>query len=108
VGQLHALLCLSLFFIPPATADISTLSLHDALPICTARFSHARISPRSTFSRLNSSRLPSFLITMRGFTSTVSKVVNRLPQLSHSRRRRIDFPSLAGRESSTRLPIDPQ
>src|SRR5207248_9539929 len=31
------LLCFSLFFTPPSSTDIYTLSLHDALPICCGR-----------------------------------------------------------------------
>ncbi|MNC60355.1 hypothetical protein D3C75_1102260 [compost metagenome] len=74
----------------------------------TGRFSHARISPRRILSRLNSSRLPSFLITISGVSSTISNVVNRRLHCSHSRRRRMDFASLAGRESSTLVPIKAQ
>src|SRR5699024_674851 len=66
-----------------------------------ALFSHARRRPASTFSLLKTSRVPSFLTTTRGVTSTRSNVVKRNPQLSHSRRRLIVDISSVWRESIT-------
>jgi hypothetical protein len=43
-----------------------------------------------------------------GILSTVSKVVKRLAQERHSRRRRMLAPSSAGRESTTLLSLNPQ
>ncbi|GAT36384.1 transcriptional regulator NrdR [Listeria monocytogenes] len=71
----------------------------------TGRFSHALIKPRRTFSRANSSLAPSFFTTIKGLSSTFSKVVKRNPHFSHSRRLRMELPSSAGLESTTRVPL---
>ena len=51
---------------------------------------------------------PSRFTIMTGLSSMRSKVVNRRPQLLHSRRRRMERPSSLGRESITRLSMLPQ
>src|SRR5688572_15468065 len=58
---------------------------------------------RSSFARSKGSRFPSFLTTVRSRSWTRSKVVNRAPQPSHWRRRRIAAPSSDGRLSLTWL-----
>ena len=58
---------------------------------------------RSSLSRSKASRRPFFLITISSRNCTRSKVVNRAPQPSHWRRRRIAALSSVGRESFTWL-----
>src|SRR5262245_59833240 len=67
----------------------------------TGRFLQAVSSPRLIFSRSNTSRRPSFLITYSVISSTFSYVVKRFLQARHSRRRRTVAPALAERESMT-------
>ena len=57
------------------------------------RFVDAREIPWRIFSRLKVSRCPLLFVTCSSAASMYSKVVNRLPQSKHSRRRRIDSPS---------------
>src|ERR1035441_547899 len=64
-------------------------------------FSQAFSSPFNTFWRSNFSRRPSFLTTIYGISSIRSYVVKRFSHFRHSRRRRIDSPSLLSRESTT-------
>ena len=68
----------------------------------------ARRIPTATFSRSNGSRSPDRLTTTSGVSSTRSKVVNRRPQSMQARRRRIDEPSSAWRESTTLSSKEPQ
>ena len=58
--------------------------------------------PAASFSRSKGSELPSRFATTNPTSSIRSKVVNRRPQVAHSRRRRIEPPPSAGRESTTR------
>ena len=57
--------------------------------------------PDATFSRSKGSRCPDRFTTTSDVSSTRSKVVKRRPQSMHARRRRIDEPSSAWRESTT-------
>src|SRR5271165_7202277 len=83
------------------TRPSASLTICSSLPIETGRFSHARSRPFRTFCRSNFSRRPSFLMTMYGISSMRSYVVKRLSHFRHSRRRRMDSPSLLSRESTT-------
>jgi len=62
----------------------------------------------ASFRRSNSWREPSFFSTWIRADSLRSKVVNRASQRSHARRRRMEAPSSASRESITRLSGFPQ
>src|SRR5699024_7385327 len=66
-----------------------------------ALFSQAFNKPSKTFALSKTSLVPSFLMTTNGDSSILSKVVNLVPQLSHSRRRRMAFISSACLESTT-------
>ena len=72
------------------------------------RFSQALRMPVAIFSRSKSSLRPSRLTTMMGFSSILSKVVNRRPHWMHSRRRRMAVLSSLGRLSTTLLSMLPQ
>src|SRR5690606_41994965 len=52
--------CITSFFLDPATSEISTLSLHDALPICRGRPAtiSAMLTVKSSLRAMNS-RVPS-------------------------------------------------
>ena len=64
-------------------------------------FSLARRSPERILLRSKASRFPSFFTTMYGISSILSYEVKRRPQPKHSRRRRMESPSFASRESTT-------
>src|SRR6476659_4245127 len=64
-------------------------------------FSQALVMPDRIFRRSNDSRRPSFFTTIGRLSSTRSYVVYRRLQERHSRRRRMTWPSLAIRESTT-------
>ena len=67
----------------------------------TGRFLAAAFTPATTLSRSKGWRSPVLLTTISGASSTRSKVVNRCPQVRHSRRRRMAVPSSDARESTT-------
>src|SRR5690606_15926850 len=69
----------------------------------TARFSSERCMPVRSLRSSKGSRMPSFLITRGSSSSAPSNVVKRSPHAVHSRRRRTMSPSLASRESITRV-----
>src|SRR4030066_2191315 len=66
-------------------------------------FSQAFFKPLNILRRLNTSLLPSFLITMGRASPALSLVVNRFLQPRHSLLRRIISLSLLRRESTTLL-----
>jgi hypothetical protein len=72
------------------------------------RFSQAFSMPERTFSRLKSSRRPSFFMIMIGISSMCSYVVNRRLHVKHSRRRRMTLASLLNLESITLFSISLQ
>src|SRR3989338_7621295 len=65
------------------------------------RFVQASQMPRSSLLRLNGSRVPSRLMTIREISSCRSKVVKRCSHFSHTLRRRIARLSFVVRESIT-------
>src|SRR5215216_3127477 len=73
----------------------------------TGRLLAARSSPPRSFWLSNRSRRPSRLRTVT-FVSARSYVVKRLPQPSHSRRRRTASPGSESRESTTRVDSEEQ
>ena len=68
----------------------------------TGRPLQALRTPEMAFSRVNGSEVPLRLITVSCICSTV---VNRFSQAGQIRRRRMDEPSSATRESSTRVSV---
>ena len=64
--------------------------------------------PFLSFTGSNCCLFPLFFTTSKGIVSTVSYVVNLLPHLAHSRRRRIAFVSSTGLESITLSTSQPQ
>src|SRR5205823_14670082 len=72
---LHHLLSLSN---PPATPHLSTLSLHDALPISTPRTSSPRPTPKP--SRVSRTRSTSSPTAVAPATSTAIRRNQRLPR----------------------------
>ena len=68
----------------------------------TGRPLHALRTPAIAFSRLNASVAPERLTTVSCIASTV---VKRFSHSLHERRRRMDAPSSATRESSTRVSV---
>ena len=84
----------------PARTDSSTRCASCAsASSSTGRPWQARRTPRTTFSRLNGSVTPLRLTTASTASSTV---VNRRPQSTQERRRRVACPSSTSRESITR------
>src|SRR5664279_5837024 len=89
--------------VPPARSAASISSTaRSAAPSGTGRRVSALRSPAASFSRSNSWRTPSRLITTSLAASIRSYVVKRAPQAKHSRRRRIVAASSRSRESTTR------
>jgi|GEM_PF-3636519 len=80
-------------------------SMSSARPrICsmvTGRLPHGIIMLPTIFSRLNSTRVPSLFTTKTRIRSISSNVVYLRAQLRHCLRRRIAWPSRAGRDSKT-------
>src|ERR1017187_2802049 len=88
----------------PSMSSRSSSSMKRSMrTIATGLLLQARRTPRSTFSRSNGSRTPSFFTTIGSTSSTRSRLVKRRPQPSHSRRRRITSPAADTRESMTLL-----
>src|SRR5206468_11699880 len=75
--------CLSFFFTHPSTTVISTLSLHDALPISSSRLPSSIISPASgaswPFNRLKQVVLPAPFGPMIA-TSSPEATLNEMPR----------------------------
>src|SRR5690606_37165047 len=69
----------------------------------TGRFCRARSKLVRSLRSSKASRRPSLLTMAGSFSSAVSKVLKRSPQLGHSRRRRMVLPSSLTRESITRV-----
>src|ERR1700691_4384918 len=85
-------------------ASIASITSSTSIVICsmsTGRLWQGARTAWTSFSRANSSRRPSRLMTTMPSRTRVSVVVNLWPHSRHSRRRRIVLPSLLMRESIT-------
>lgn len=87
------------WFLPHCSSSTVRFSL--ILAIDTGRFPQAIRIPFSSFSRSYGSAVPSLFSTKIVAVWVLSNVVNRNPHFSHSRLRRMDFPSSVTRESIT-------